>query len=63
MLACNYEPRHWKRIDKLAGYNVMLTVAILSTMPSNFSNVLRNEEIQSTRLIGLSVSLTVDAAI
>ena len=39
------------------------TVAILSTMPLNFSNVLRNDEIQSTRAIGLSVPLREDATL
>ena len=40
---------------------VMLTVAILSTTALNFSNVVRNEEIQSTTPIGLSVPPTTDA--
>ena len=37
--------------------------AIWSIMPLNFSNDLRNEEIQSTRAIGLPVSLTADATL
>ena len=41
----------------------MLTVAILSATALNFSNVLRNEEIQSTRAIGLSAPQTADAAL
>jgi len=36
----------------------MLTTAILSQTALNFSNVLRNEEIQSTSLFGLSPPLT-----
>jgi len=47
-------------VDWIAGHRVILTVAILSTTPLNFSNVLRNEENQSTRAIGLS---TADAAL
>ena len=49
--------------DGLAGHKVRLTVAIFSTAAWNFSNVLRNEEIQSTRVIGLSVPLSADAAL
>ena len=41
---------------------MILTVAILSATALNFFNVLRNEEIQSARLIG-SVLLTADAAL
>ena len=36
----------------LAGHNEILTVATLSATALNFSNVLRNEEIQSMTLIG-----------
>ena len=49
--------------DGVAGHSMMLTVAIWSIMPLNFSNDLRSEEIQSTRAIGLSVSLTADATL
>jgi len=55
MLARMDESRLWIRIDGLAEDNVMLTVAILSTVPLNLSNALSNEETPPTRLIGLSV--------
>ena len=47
----------------LAGHRAILTVTILSTTALNLSNVLRNEEIQSTRAIGLSAPLTADAVL
>ena len=47
----------------LAGHRVILTVAILFMTPLNVSNVSRNEAIQSTRPIRLSVLLTTDAAL
>ena len=50
-------------INGLAGHRVIPTVAILSTMPLKFSNVLRNEETQSIRAIGLLVPLSADAAL
>jgi len=55
------ESRHRMSIDGLASIMWMLTLAILSTTALNFSNVLRNEETQSTTLIGLSVPRTADA--
>ena len=59
LLARRDESRHQiSARDGLAGRSITLAMAIWSTMPLNFSNDLRNEEIQSTRLIGLSVSLT-----
>jgi len=45
----------------LAGHRVILTVAILPATALNFSNVLRNEEIQLKRLIGLLVTPAADA--
>ena len=38
-------------------------MAILSAMALNFSSVFRNEEIQSTRVIGSLVLLTADAVL
>jgi len=60
LLARKDESRHWMSIEGLAGYNMMLTVAILSATALNFSNVWRKEEIQLTRL---SVPLTADAVL
>jgi len=63
LLARRDESRHRMSIDGFIGHKGLLTVAILSTTSLNFSNVLRNEEIQSlpTTAIGLSVPLTADA--
>ena len=51
LLARKDESGHRMSINGFAGK--MLTVEILSTTVLNFSNVLRNEEIQLTRPIGL----------
>jgi len=48
-------------IDGLTEHRVTLTVAILYRTRLKFSNVLRNEEIQLTKGIGLSVPLSADA--
>ena len=67
LLARKDESRYRMSIrDELAGHKVMLTVAILSATALNFSNAVRNEEIQSTRTIGLSsanATLWIGAAI
>ena len=67
LLARKDESRYRMSVrDELAGHKVMLTVAILSATALNFSNAVRNEEIQSTRTIGLSsanATLWIGAAI
>ena len=62
LLARKDESRHRMNIVGLAGNSEILTVAIFPATALNFSSVLRNEEIQSTRLIG-SVPLTADTVL
>ena len=58
------ESRDWMSIrDGPAGRSVMLTVEIWSTTPLNFSNVPRNDDIESITAIGLSMLLTADAVL
>ena len=54
----------WMSIrDGLAGRSGTLTMAIWSTTPLNFHNVLGNDDTQSVRAFGLSVLLTADAVL
>ena len=64
LLAGKDEARHRMSVqDELGGHSVMLTVVILSATVLNFSNALRNVEIQSTRAVKLSVPPRADATL